>query len=361
MENGLVRRMSHLGQEFSFELCRKRDQSLGSVTVDHWWMPVTPLYGQRQSGTPPHRNHREILQFYWSDVQGHQATTQREAQERFLLASIVPRVRAEGSRTIFADAFLRPQRRQRQAEEVRELNAILAGGASDRLSRSQFETQTRQILGRVEFPAETQSIYGDLSTQLFDEPCQLLSQGDTDAAIEKVQQSWGHLMRSIGRRSGNEIQKIVLDALSYEARAAFHHLYSVAWLGIIYLLEQGDGIDATTSRFLRFWHLVDADHERATSLFQSHVFALHPATGLFVLTLQGRSLLGDWLTNPGSEVAFERLLFGLYVAMYHYAERRLHASENRPHSFERSTPDLEIIEEIQEERRRGRRSDRRRE
>lgn len=96
MERGLIRRLCYGTSEFSFELYRKRGVALGSVTVDHWWMPITPLYGQRQPEAPPHFNHIEILRLYWFAITEHRAISDREAQEKFLLASIVPRVRAEG-------------------------------------------------------------------------------------------------------------------------------------------------------------------------------------------------------------------------------------------------------------------------
>lgn len=100
METGLVRRFGLHGEEFSFELCQK-PLSLGGLRIDHWWMPVTSLYRQRRRSSATAHNHSEILRLYWAAVQYENATAVREAQERYLLASLVPYVRAEGSRTLF--------------------------------------------------------------------------------------------------------------------------------------------------------------------------------------------------------------------------------------------------------------------
>jgi hypothetical protein len=168
-----------------------------------------------------------------------------------------------------------------------------------------------------------------------------------------VQVKWNHLMRTIGRRAGNQERKIALDTISYEARAAFHHCYSLAWFGLIYALERTDSLSPATATFLRFWHTVDYDSKSQT-LFHGHVFGLHPATGQFIQTRTGQALLGDWISAPSSPETFERLLNGLYLALLHYANRRQLAAESRPQRNEFSVDDIVKVEEIQQERRIGR-------
>ena len=342
-------------EEFRFDLCRKRDQAFGPVIVDHWWMPVTPLYAQRQGNSPPAHNHTEILRLYWAAVQHGRATRDQGSQERLLLASLVPDVRSEGSRTIFADAFLRPAARSEHQEAIQTLETLLSDARPNQLTRAEFHEQSWSALGRETFPQETQEMDDRLTRDLLDEPSRLLIAGDVAGGISEVRNRWSRLMRRIGRRAGHTREKIVLDVLSYEARAAFHSCYSVAWSALIPLLAQEEAFGVTSAAFLRFWHTDWISAQTQTSLFHGHVFGLHPATGLFMLTDTGPRLLGDWLARPTSVEAHGRLLNGILIALFNYGARRDEAAENRPRPSEEVVPDLSEVEELREERRRGRR------
>lgn len=355
MEQNLVRRVSLNEREYRFDLCRKRNQSMGPVTVDHWWMPVTLLYAQRQGNTPPAPNHTEIVRLYWAVVEQQQATAVRSAQERLLLAALVPKVRVEGSRTIFADAFLRRSPRSQQSEAIATLDALLLAEGETRLTRAEFHEGSWNALGRPEFPPGLQERYETLSRELLDEPCRILGAGDFNDAIFQITEIWDRFHRSIGRRGGHREERIVLDVISYEARAAFHHCYSVAWSALIPLLASGENIGSASTTFLRFWHTDWIDSQTYASLFHGHVFGLHPGTGLFTLTETGPRLLGEWLAAPNSVEAFGRLLRGLLIALFDYSGHRGDVAANRRNPAEQAVSDLTITEEIQEERRRGRR------
>ena len=351
MESNLIRKFRLDGHEFSFELCRRPKAEFGTVVVDQWWMPVTPLYGQRRGDTKLAHNHSEILQLYWAFAIHDAATQERDAQERFLLATLVPFTRGEGSRTIFADAFLRAPKQS----EVLELNTWLESSRNKLMCRKEFHEKSRQLLGRTEFPEETQELYNHVCGQLLDEPCAALAEDDIETATSIVRKEWDRLMRTIGRRGGHAEEKIVLDVLSYEARAAFHHCYSVAWLELISHLAREERFGIETARFLRFWHTDLIDSETHESLFHGHVFGLHPASGPFVMTQTGGEFLGDWLSAPTSSKALGRLLHGLFLALYAYQENRSSLAEERRAHREFGVEDVQAIEEEQEERRRGHR------
>ncbi|HEY4261960.1 MAG TPA: hypothetical protein VGM98_17445 [Schlesneria sp.] len=290
-------------------------------------------------------------------MQAKDATDVRDAQERYLLASLVPYVRAEGSRTIFADAFLKKMSQVKQSATIRAFESdILRPTRSARLSRRTFSNQVWELLGRTKFPATIQDTYNEQLALTLDEACLLLSSGDLDAAAALALKEWRRLMRCIGRRAGNSEQKIALDVISYEARAALHHCYSVTWLALIYAFEQTGEIDPISAAFLRFWHTVDEGADSVT-LFHGHVFALHPATGPFILSRTGRALLGEWFQNSDSMEIFERLLNGIFLALMHYHTQRDDARDNRP-KRESSAPDIQVVQEIQYDLRKGKRRQR---
>lgn len=354
METGLVRRFGLHGEEYSFELYQK-PLSLGRLRIDHWWMQVTSLYRQRRRSSSTAHNHSEILRLYWAKVQYENATAVREAQERYLLASLVPYVRAEGSRTVFADAILGRGRRSERLEQLEILERSLEADRERSLSREEFNDRSWAALGRRGFPVEVEEVYRQLLREVLDGPCSALASGDAAAALMSVQQLWGRQMRAIGRRSGNVLEKLALDVLSYESRAAVHHCYSATWCGLIPVLQSEDHWTEAACAFHRFWHTDWMDSQTGTSLFHGHIFGLHPATAAFMQTTTGPELLGEWLANPVSVELFGRVLNGLLIALFDYRQRRELAAEKRPRRRVQATDDLEAVERIQEERRRGQR------
>ena len=354
MQSGLVRRFWLHNEEFAFDLCRKPRALFGVTPIDHWWMRVTPLYGQKQGSSGSTRNRTEILRLFWAKVRDLGATNLRDPQERLLLASVVPWARATGSRKIFADAFLASGSRKQRDNKVAFLENALAAAPDKTLSRAEFHEHSWQALGRPEFPAGLQEVYERQSHDLLDGACAMLSRGQLSAALETVRQIWDRRMRTIARHIGHAEEKIVLDVLSYEARAAFHHCYSVVWSALIPLLEREDHLTRESLAFHRFWHTDWRDSQTETSLFHGHAFGLHPGTSLFMQTRTGPRLLGDWLANLESAELLGRVLNGLLIALFDYQEQRKETAENRSHSQERGSGDLEAVERIQQERRRGR-------
>jgi hypothetical protein len=344
MQSGIELELVVAGQEFPLTLCRRQNERFGPVEIDHWWMHVTPLYGQRRGGKNITRNHVSIRQHYWLSVEQDGSTAIRDAQERYLLASIVPYVRAEGSRNIFADAFLARGRSGMRRKSLDDLNSLLRRSCSGGLTRTDFREQSWKLLGRTTFPSASQSLYDRLSSELLDDPCRLLSGGDAAQALSLVQQNWRGQMNSIGRRANKHDEKIVLDTLSYEARAAFHQCYSNAWIKLLPGLAQKAGLSDLSRVFLQFWHTDCRDPLTGDSLFNGHVFALHPGTGPFAATTFGKKLLGKWLASQNGEEARESLsslLNGLLVGIYDYAERRNTAAAER--SMPRTNSNIERI------------------
>lgn len=363
METGLIEEFTLAGSTYRFSLCHKFDD-FGAIPVNQWWMPVTELYAQRQKRGAVEGNHRMTTEFYWAMCRALGATRERDAQERFLLARLLPEVRSQGGRKIFADAFLDGRSVRDRQERVAELEAMLCASGHEQMTRAQFHEGTHILLGRREYPDETQQIYDCLASQLLAEPCQALGHGATSEAVAMVQDRWQQHQKAIGRRAGRAEAKSVLDVLSYEARAAFHHCYSVAWSALLPRLQETRQLTEPDFHFLRLWHLDQIDSDAAErgeclSLFHGHILALHPGTGYFLQAATGRTLMGEWMRAPNSESCFNRFLHGLFVTLNQYALQRDAVSDSRRKRIPLSgRRDLVAEEEIQAERKTGRRQSR---
>lgn len=360
METGLIEEFTLAGSTYPFSLCHK-SEDFGAVPVNHWWMPVTELYAQRQQRRAVTGNHLAISDFYWAMCRDHGATSERDAQERYLLARLLPTVRSQGSRNIFADPFLAGGTARDRCDRVAELELLLGSSVRDEMTRAQFHERTLTLLGRPAYPQGTQDVYDSLASQLLDEACLVLGRGQTAEALAMVNNQWQQHQKRIGRRAGKAEAKLVLDVLSYEARAAFHQCYSVAWCALLPRLRDTNRISEADFHFLRLWHLdnVDsgaADRGECLSLFHGHIFSLHPGTGGFLQTSTGRTLMGAFITEPDSATNFHRVLHGLLVTLHQYALRREAASgDRRKRVTLEGRDDLVAEEEIQAERKAGRR------
>ena len=133
------------------------------------------------------------------------------------------------------------------------------------------------------------------------------------------------VVRRMSRRGGAKRVWWRLGILSYECRTAFHQCYSGVWCYLLPYLAQKYGMDDHSIAFHRLWHLDQREPSNFDDyhlhLFHGHVFALHSATGSFVNTKTGGELMATWLKERGDGPAFRRLLYGLLVAIHHYAGR----------------------------------------
>lgn len=339
-------------RSFLFQLCRKPDEQFGTIPIDHWWMEVTPLYGQRQYRNSADPNRRSVIECYWEFCRNTGAGDVREAQERVILASLLPKMRSQGSRLIINDAFPGTAKGKLKSQEVNDLNAQICQYKGKRVTIDEFHDGTLDLLKARKLPGELKSKYREMSESLLRESCWLLECGNGwEAMMANAAQIWSSWQNRYVRPSGREDEKMVMNILSYEARAAFHHCYSVAWTLLSDSLIASHGITPLTKKFLNYWHrdLIDenrqpTDSDGSWSLFHGHVFALHPASARFGLTPAGKSLLGDFLIAEGNEerVAFERVLNGMLIAVGEYQSRMSEQSFNRK-SRERADREIEVL------------------
>ena len=228
----------------------------------------------------------------------------------------VASVRGEWWQTV---CCLVPPARITSRELVRELEADLATFADQRMSQVRFRNETANLLGPLQFDDEARQRYLEIVNELFgaDQSPVLDSQ-----RMDLITAKWRGWMSGLARHRGNNLEKQILDAISYESRAAIHCCYSTVWCCLLPRLARTYRFPEESFRFHQFWHL---DHCRKSNdendlfhLFHGHVFALHPALGQFLRTTTGPRLMASWLRNPESEEDYQRLLNGLFVAIGQY-------------------------------------------
>jgi hypothetical protein len=361
-------------RRFSLTLNRK-SLRLGQVTFEQWWLPIPSLYGERvgRRTALPGSNSVAIITGFWHLCREHSTHTDRDVQESVLLAHLVSGMRSGGSRRVLADGFLGPQGKKAAGADPTTLDGLIRGVRHQPYSRAQFRRDTVGALrtpGVVTDDARTE--YRRLCDELFPTAVARLTRGISGAA-RSVTEVWNRWNVAVGRRRGNAAGKQAMDMLSYEARAAFHRVYSAVWVYLILpTLRAEHGLGAEAADFHEFWHtdpsweVPDADANE--HLFHGHVFGLHPAGALFLRVPAGRQVVGERLSLrrhinadrgsdgrlwsaipdlPGGEtpptdseaIAFGRVLSGYAAAVFHYAQQRSEISDARRPAIRAPGPD----------------------
>lgn len=316
----------------TFRLQRKTE-AFGTLSLDHWWMPVPSLYPTAKS-VPD--NFQAVVAGYWQLCQQAQSHTETDVAESYLLARLLPLTRSIGSRRIVADARLGNSRKSR-IESGEALESLLAAGTLMPMTEDEFRARTGEVIGPTKMSTEAKARYREFSRQLFSTPLELLAD-DEGAALDDLRQRWLGWTQGFARRKGKEEDKQILDILSYEMRAALHRCYSAVWAYLLlpHLLQE-HRLSPGSDLFLRFWHLEQSRETTPGSpsffhLFRGHTFGLHPAGAMFIQTATGKSLVGDWIQNGGiwKSGSYGRLLRGLALAVHHYKERLDSSRKDRP-------------------------------
>lgn len=166
-------------------------------------------------------------------------------------------------------------------------------------------------------------LYRSFHSELLDEPKSLLMRGDSEGAITKIRDKWTAFREKYLRRAGFTIEKIVLDMLAYENKAAFHHCYSNLWDHLIAQLEKRYSWNDATVVFHKFWHFAPhlSDGGGEYTPFHGHIIGLHPGCGWMISTSSGQQLIADWLRDLRNFTLYRRILYGLWVSLNHYVTR----------------------------------------
>jgi hypothetical protein len=257
MESDIRERVAVAKQTFTFKLCRKAEQ-LGPVAVDHWWMRTTELYRQRAQRRRKGGNYQAVTESFWALCCQEGSHIERDVQESYLLARLLPYARSQGSRRIVDDAYLDRQTRGGREERkpsVKALNQLLQSARTESTTPLSFSRRTADVIGPPVLGPELIDTYQACCKELFDTAVTVMV-ADKEAAVAQMLACWQRLMRTVGRRRGRAVEKQVLDVLSYEARIALDRCYSAAWdMLLLPHLTDRYHLSPETVAFLRLWHL----------------------------------------------------------------------------------------------------------
>ncbi len=309
------------GKPFDIPLCIK-EEAFGNVKLFHFWMDRRLIYGQRGNST---QLNETLSDCYWEICKAENVTDDPENRERYLLARLCPYMRGNASKKVFNDASItvNPKFMGILADQV---EPILAASRNDELTPIGFWEKTKILLGPPEWPEETETrkrCYGNITAELFEQPCMLL-ETDATAANREALKRLELLDNRYGRRAGYQDEKLILNMLSYESRVAVHDCSGEVWNALIRNFSNTGAMDPASVALHRFLHChskyIDSKTGEEFHLFHGQPFGLHPGIGLLFLTKTGRELLGEYVSNPSSNPHLNRLLHAIFICLYQYEQ-----------------------------------------
>ena len=321
----LVEELTSARRTFAFTLYRKHNEHWADGIDEQWWMSIPGIY---RNGPERNPNSDNIVDHYWSCISDHvRDPSYEDAVERYLQANLLPVYRSNRAARVFLDSI--PGKRGLR-DSINGLNGLLAQCRGETLCEEEFSQHTVRLLRSDEIPAYCrppsdimQQLYHRFHSELLDDPKSVLLRGDVGSAIEIARDNWAAFRRKYVRPAGFSMEKTVLDMLSYENKAAFHHCYSNLWENLIPQLEEKYRWNEATVIFHKFWHL--APHLRdgggEYTPFHGHIFGLHPGCGWMINTDSGQQLIGNWLNDFRNSTLYQRVLYGLWVSINHYVSR----------------------------------------
>ena len=321
------------GRRFDFDLCR-RVQMLGETPVAHVWMDLRSLYDPR-----PGRggNSWAVVDYFFARCRADGTLVDRGVAESYLLARLLPHARQDGARRVLPDARLRggPTARRARQELVELLELMLGQGRPESRTIVEFRDRGADRLGIPTLTEAERQTYGVFVAELLDKPVERVAE-DPEGAVGLALSRWSTAMKKWGRRAGHKAEKLILDVVSYECRAAFHRAYACVWSDLLAILPRVMPMTAESLRFAQLWHL-ELGHDSPSggcrfSWLHGHVFGLHPAGALLMQTARGRRVVGDYLgadTMEQRSRALARLLYGFELSLYAYRSRRQDVAEDR--------------------------------
>jgi hypothetical protein len=314
------------GQYHPVDFCHK-SALFGSLPVKQAWVDLRTLYEPVRAP-----NSGGMVSYFWGSCRAYGTAYERGPQETYLLARLLPLTRAIGSRRIVPDGRFGPARSAAYAgvekAAVNLLRQLLLDDRNTGMSRLAFRDQTAGLL-RIPTPdEETIALYKRLCEELFSDAREVVVR-DPDRAIRIMARRWMEATRQWGRRLGHKREKLVMNYLSYDCRAAFHRCYSAYWWDARHAIASHLQLKHTDLRLMRLWHFDHTSEAEVSdvpfSWFHGHILGLHPAAGLLTATSIGREILADYLQAESVEdrkLRFSRVLRAVLHAIYVYQHHR---------------------------------------
>jgi len=317
---------------YTFAL-KAKDVRFGERCFEQWWMDrrtIYPLRGQSAS------NFRTLIDFFWQSCLENETYVNRSVCESYILAQSLPFTRSNGARNVVLDSLVQRENARNRTATDSNLESMLHNSFDEEVSIVDFQRRLQDYLQQRPYTEEVWDQLSEFKSELFDQSVATLQRGeriDVEDCLKSLWARWGNRVR---RKNALEVQRQMMDVLSYESKAAIHRCYSHFWDHASRWMAHFEQCSVASFVFHRFWNtdlMLASDDPWGHSdfhLLYGHVFGLHPGTYSFMRTTSGQKLLGDWLSiapvdwqhsgNPETP-QLRRLLNGLNIAIIDYSNR----------------------------------------
>lgn len=314
------------GQKLLFEL-EARDLDLGAAEmVPYYWMDDRQFRRR-----PPGANFRACVDHWWTII-GMRGDPDDYDVANLVLAELYPYVStARSLQNTYLDARLHKdadlQRRfvlengTRQAEtermyslpeaECQRLRTLAASHNTDEVQKAIESLFLGEVAGKNDMP-ELQKSFDDF---LRDGLTAFRAGGSQ--RLRKYIGSIDKLFSSRRKRGSAERNRLFMNMVQYECKAAFYLCYANTWVDLVPWLEQHYKLSSYSKRLLHLWHNQNQPRENPDNIpgasrdvFCGQVLSLHPLSAFIFGKPEHRVVLGKWISHPDYDNLERQNAFG---------------------------------------------------
>lgn len=295
------------GDHFDFQLYTRPLQLGQEVTIQYYWMDSSQF---RTINRSPQflQNYRSCVAHWWAAMQSCGPGSDLVQLTHLIRATSYLVFAANKSmQRVYRDAFMRdsstdPESQSLSEDDRERIQAVVASQDRERVLR-----ELDQALGRAFVPTEDALAYRQIADAIQSIGVELFLGRGLDGMHLFVNHldSWSRNRR---KKGGRNWLRTFLSFFAYECKVSFYLTYTNAWIGLIPWLREHRGLDQTSERFLRFWHMQNQPTERpdgtfVPDVFSGQVLSLHPFSGFFMKDSGLCAIAGRFFTSPSYEDA----------------------------------------------------------
>jgi hypothetical protein len=294
----------------AFDLFSRRLELGNAVTIDYWWMDSSRFRISRKQRLFDPANFRNCVTHWWLAMQslglGHDPAQIRHLIQATCYSLLSARKNLQKA---FLDAHLKPNATDPTQESLPEevqykINAAVKSGTRDSVRAALQDA----LGGSLRLSGEEVKLCVCTSEGLLKAGVDLVLEKGNDGLLEFVQRFDPWCASQIQKASEPWMRKFFIW-FGEDCKVSFYRCYSNVWIDLIPWLRQNCGLDKTSERFLRFWHMQNqplelADGTVVPDVFSGHVLSLHPLSGFLMKDPALCAVAGRFFGLPSTEHSF---------------------------------------------------------
>ena len=298
-------------QSFSFELCHRELDFGDAGRGEYFWMD-----GRSLRSSDRDNNLRNCIDFWWSRVEEAGEVDCRYNINNLVLAEAYPLVnKSRAMQKVFLDAHLKKDADRKvededdvQGNSMRKIQRTYQLPEKERLRLTELvnghdvrviQNELKKLFLGEQPPNRERPAFTMASEAWIGNGAVAFRKGGRQGLRDYIQGDLNNIISQYRKGGIKEPVRLFLNMFSYECKASFYRCYANAWVFLLTKLEQEQGFNENTARFMRLWHHQNQPQEvrggKVINFFYGQVLSLHPLSAIIMTDPGSLAVIGKWI------------------------------------------------------------------